>query len=129
MLKLLDTVEKEYNVDKNRVYVTGLSMGGFGTWMLLNADAKRFAAAAPICGGGSPEWAEKMLATPVWAFHGEADGTVPLAGSRNMIEAIEKQGGKNAKLTVYPGVGHDSWSATYANPDLYIWFLSHTANR
>lgn len=129
LLKLLDAVEKQYHVDKSRVYVTGLSMGGFGTWMLLDADAKRFAAAAPVCGGGNPDWAKNMLETPVWAFHGDADGVVPPDGSRKMIDALEKQGSKKAKLTIYPGVGHNSWSATYANPELYTWFLSHATGK
>ncbi len=129
LLLLLDEVEKRYHIDKSRVYVTGISMGGFGTWMLLNENASRFAAAAPVCGGGDPAWAPKMVDTPIWDFHGDADGLVPLDFSQRMIDALEKADAKEVKLTVYPGVGHDSWTQTYVNPELYRWFLSKRKSR
>lgn len=120
---LLDSVIKQYRVDKNRVYLTGLSMGGFGTWSLAAAHPERFAAIAPICGGGNPADAPKMVAIPTWVFHGAKDPTVPLKRSEEMVEALKAAGG-NPKFTVYPDAGHDSWTATYNNPEFYQWLLA-----
>lgn len=125
LLLLLDEIEKNYKVDKNRVYVTGLSMGGFGSWMLAAEAPKRFAAVAPICGGLSLEYVPKLLETPIWTFHGDKDSVVPAILSQNLFDAIEKEGGKKIKLTIYPGVDHDSWTQTYNNPELYKWFLDN----
>ena len=123
LLLLLDGIEKEYKVDKNRVYVTGLSMGGFGSWMLALEAPGRFAAVAPICGGSQLEQAPKLVDTPIWAFHGTLDTLVPAKLSVDMIAAIQIAGGKKAKLTLYPEAGHDSWTETYNNEELYRWFL------
>jgi len=125
---LLDEIEKQYKVDKQRIYVTGLSMGGFGTWMLTADRPERFAAVAPICGGSDISLAEKFVGTPLWVFHGEADMLVPVKLSRDMVKAVEEAGGKKVKLTTYPGVNHDSWTQTYENQELYEWFLSHSRN-
>jgi len=124
LLLLLDGIEKEYKVDKSRVYVTGLSMGGFGSWMLALEAPDRFAAVAPICGGSQLEKAPKLVDTPIWAFHGLLDTLVPAKLSIDMIAAIQVAGGKKAKLTLYPEAGHDSWTETYENEELYRWFLS-----
>ncbi len=123
---LLDEVEKKYRVDKTRIYVTGLSMGGFGTWDLALAYPHRFAAIAPICGGSKPVLAHRIKHLPTWAFHGAKDKTVPLSSSQDMIRSIRRSGGK-PKLTIYPNEAHDSWTQTYENPRLYKWFLSHTS--
>lgn len=123
LLQLLDYVVANYPVDPDRVYVTGLSMGGFGTWMLLALDPARFAAAAPICGGGDPGQAENMLDVPIWVYHGASDSVVPVELSEAMVKAIWEKGGKNIKLTEYPGVDHNSWTRTYANPEFYKWLL------
>jgi predicted peptidase len=120
---LLDTVIKDYRVDKNRVYLTGLSMGGYGTWSLAAAYPQKFAAIAPICGGGSPEDAVKLAKLPIWVFHGAKDPTVPLKRSEEMVEAIKAAGG-HPKFTIYPDAGHDSWTATYDNPEFYQWLLA-----
>ena len=122
--KLLDEVIKKYSVDPNRVYLTGLSMGGFGTWGLGCQSPQRFAAIVPICGGGKVQDANKLKNVPVWAFHGAKDQTVPLSRSQEMVDAVNKAGG-SANLTIYPEAGHDSWTQTYNNPDLYKWLLSH----
>ena len=129
---LLDEVEKQYKVDKKRIYVTGLSMGGFGTWMLTAGQSEpgtpakqRFAAVAPICGGFDTEQADKLVNTPLWAFHGEADSVVPVRLTQDMVKAIEEAGGKKVKMTTYPGVNHDSWTQTYDNQELYDWLLSN----
>jgi len=122
LILLLDHLLANYRIDPNRVYLTGLSMGGYGTWAGVAAHADRFAAAAPICGGGDPATAATIGTLPVWAFHGDADYVVPIERSLEMVEAVNAAGGK-ARLTRYPGVGHDSHTQTYANPKLYEWFL------
>ena len=124
LILLLDHLLANYHIDPNRVYLTGLSMGGYGTWAAIGKHPDRFAAAAPICGGGDPARATRIGKLPVWAFHGDADGVVPIERSKEMVDAIKTAKG-NAKLTSYPGVGHDSYTRTYANPKLYAWFLKH----
>jgi predicted peptidase len=121
---LLDEIEQTCRVDPDRLYVTGLSMGGFGTWGLAIAEPHRFAAIAPVCGGGQPERAAAIAHLPVWAFHGAKDQVVPLRMSEEMIDALRAHG-SSARLTVYPDAGHDSWTETYNNPALYEWFLQH----
>ena len=125
LLALLDDIEQHYDVDPERLYVTGLSMGGFGTWAVAIAAPDRFAAIAPICGGGDPSRVGVLRHLPVWAFHGARDPIVPLQRTVEMVEALRQCGG-NVRFTVYPKAGHDAWTATYANPELYAWFLAHT---
>jgi predicted peptidase len=125
LLALLDDIEQHYDVDPERLYVTGLSMGGFGTWAVAIAAPDRFAAIAPICGGGDPSCVGVLRRLPVWAFHGARDLIVPLQRTVEMVEALRQCGG-NVRFTVYPKAGHDAWTATYANPELYAWFLAHT---
>jgi len=127
---LLDEIEASYRVDKSRVYLTGLSMGGGGTWTLAAANPERFAAIAPVCGAFRAPQGGKAAATrikdiPVWAFHGAKDRTVPIAQSETMVKAL-KELGADVTFTVYPDADHDSWTETYDNPKLYEWFLSHT---
>jgi len=127
LLALLDDIIERYNIDEDRVYITGLSMGGYGTWSLIQAAPQRFAAAIPICGGGNPVLAgfsRGLAELPVWAFHGNADRTIPVQESIDMVEAIEAAGGENVELTIYPGVNHDSWTQTYDNPEVWEWLFS-----
>lgn len=124
--QLVNHIAEQHQVDKERMYVTGLSMGGYGTWNLVAAHPEKFAAAAPICGGGKVESAGRLTKLPIWAFHGNADKVVPLSSTTEMVDAIKEKGGTNIKLTVYEGVGHNSWSETYANRKLYKWLLSHS---
>lgn len=124
VMALVDEMTEQYKVDTSRVYLTGLSMGGYGTWSIGCSFADRFAAVLPICGGGQPYLAGALKDTPVWAFHGDADPVVPLSESQKMVDAVKRAGG-NAKLTVYPGVEHDSWTRTYNNSEIYDWLLSH----
>ena len=128
LINLLDDIVNRYNVDTERIYLTGLSMGGYGTWTLAAAYPQRFAAIAPICGGGERYMADKFKNVPVWAFHGAKDNVVPPVKSEEMVNAINARGG-NARLTVYPDAAHDSWTATYDNPELYDWFLKHRKSR
>lgn len=121
-LAMLDAVQKEYKTDPGRQYLTGLSMGGMGTWSIATAHPDRFAAIVPICGRGDPTAADKLKGLPVWAFHGDADTAVKVSGSRDMIEAIKKAGG-SPKYTEYPKVGHNSWDNAYGTDELYTWLL------
>ena len=123
---LLDDVVARYRVDQERVYVTGLSMGGYGTWELAGATPERFAAIAPVCGGGRRQDARRIAQDrlPTWAFHGARDRTVPLEESQRMVDMMGHFGFE-AKLTVYPRAGHDSWTEAYNTPGLYKWLLSH----
>lgn len=124
LIKLLDDIIARYNVDTERIYLTGLSMGGYGTWALAAKYPESFSAIAPICGGGNRVMAFRLKDVPVWAFHGAKDNVVPLKQSEEMVNAIIARGG-DARLTVYPDAGHDSWTETYNNEELYEWFLKH----
>jgi predicted peptidase len=137
LLALLDDIEKNYPVDTKRVYLTGLSMGGFGAWNLALSHPEKFAAVAPICGGGETilltlakdfdkEKIAPLQSLPVWAFHGGKDPVVAHEESERMVEALKKFGVKEVKLTIYPDAQHDSWTQTYANPELFAWFLRHS---
>lgn len=119
---LLDEIIEKYKVDQDRIYVTGLSMGGFGTWSLAAFSPDRFAALVPICGGGDPNTARRFSHVATWVFHGAKDPAVPLAASEKMVEALKKAGG-NVKFTIYPEAGHDSWTEAYNTPELYKWLL------
>lgn len=120
--KMLDEVIAKNRVDESRIYLTGLSMGGFGTWDWASREPKRFAAIVPICGGGNTLFARRIKDIPTWVFHGAKDTSVPLSESEQMVEAMKKAGG-NPKFTVYPDLEHDSWTRTYDNPELYQWLL------
>ena len=123
---LLDDVIEKYHVDKDRIYLTGLSMGGYGTWEWAEQNPHRFAAIAPMCGGGNPSLAMRLKDLPIWVFHGEKDTAVPIARSEEMVAALQKVGDDRVKFTKYPDAGHDCWTQSYNNPELYDWFLSHT---
>jgi len=121
--RLLDHIESHHAVDRSRRYVTGLSMGGFGTWSVLSAFPDRFAAAVMICGGGDPTHAARLQDTPIWLFHGDKDTVVPASRSQAIADALKAADG-NVRFTVYSGVGHDSWTDTYNNPEVYQWMLA-----
>lgn len=131
---LLDEIAAKHKVDAKRVYLTGLSMGGFGTWSYAMKNPGRFAAIVPICGGGEPGTVRRMArmkkaeltSLPVWVFHGAKDPTVPLDESQQMIDALKKAGATNVQFTIYPEAKHDSWTETYNNPELYAWLLKHS---
>ena len=125
LINLVDDIAARYKVDKKRIYLTGLSMGGYGTWALASAYPERFAAIAPICGGGSRIMSLRLKDIPIWVFHGAKDRVVPLEESEEMVNAIRKRGG-DVKFTIYPDAGHDSWTDSYDNQELYDWFLEHS---
>ena len=110
-------------VDPDRVYLTGESMGGYGTWEIAVRYPDRFAAIAPVCGVGEAWLASRLVNLPVWAFHGAQDDRVPLRGSQEMVEAVTKCGGR-PKLTVYPDMGHMIGDFVYGNEELYRWLLA-----
>jgi predicted peptidase len=124
VLQFIDTLLAHGSIDKHRVYLGGLSMGGFGTFELLWRRPDLFAAAFPICGGGSPEKTSKYASKlPIWVFHGDSDPVVPVGNSRLMVKALQSTGAK-VKYTEYPGVSHDSWKNAFLEPDLMSWIFS-----
>ena len=123
LMALLTELMSDSRVDTDRVYLTGLSMGGFGTWDLIARWPDTFAAALPVCGGGDIDSAPRIKDIPIWAFHGSDDAVVIPERSRDMIQALQ-QVGSNARYTEYPGVGHDSWTETYQNFEVLDWFFS-----
>lgn len=123
-MAILEEVEKKYHTDPHRVYLTGLSMGGNGTWSFAAAYPKRWAAIAPICGWGDVKTADSIKDIPCWNFHGDADAAVKVEKSREMIKALKDAGGK-PKYDEYPGVPHQSWDKAYATPGLFDWMLEH----
>ncbi|MFK7767373.1 MAG: prolyl oligopeptidase family serine peptidase [Mariniblastus sp.] len=127
LVELLDLVVKNYNIDEDRIYLTGLSMGGYGSWRMAADHPKRFAAVAPVCGGGKPEDAEKLKNVPIWAFHGDQDRAVKFERSVEMVDAIKAAGGTSIRFTTYEHIGHNCWSATYATPELYQWMHQQKA--
>jgi predicted peptidase len=144
-LAALDASIKEFHGDRNRVYLTGLSMGGYGTWEIAAGHPGKFAALIPICSGVRPlkdmpelfvgvdpkaadpyaEIARRVAGTPIWMFHGDADQSVPVTEARHLAEALTTANAK-FKYTEYPGVGHNSWDNAYAEPELFPWMLAQT---
>ncbi len=122
LISLLSELIKTYPIDTNRIYITGVSMGGYGTWDLISRKPELFAAAIPICGGGDEKMAKKIKDIPIWAFHGSSDKVVPVSRSRNMIKAIRNAGG-TPKYTEYKGVGHGSWFKAYKEKGLLEWLF------
>lgn len=123
LLELLDQLRKEYPIDADRNYVMGLSMGGFGTWDMIQRDPDRYAAAVPICGGGDTDLAARLAKLPVWVYHGAKDGVVMTSRSRDMVEAIRKAGG-TPKYSELPSIGHNAWSIAFNDPELPGWLFA-----
>lgn len=123
LAKLVDHVAAEQKADEKRLYVSGLSMGGSGTWALAAKFPDKFAAAVPMCGRGDASNAEKLAPLPIWVFHGAKDTGSPLSLSETMVDAIKKAGGDKIKFTIDPEAGHDCWTKAYGDPTLYKWLL------
>ena len=123
LLKLIDKTLAEQPVDPARVYVTGISMGGLGTWDVVSRRPDTFAAAMPICGGADLAQAPKIAALPIWAFHGSRDGAVPVWRTREMMSALWAAG-SDAHYREYPDMNHDVWTRTYRDPEVLKWFFS-----
>ncbi len=120
---LISHIESIYSVDSKRLYVTGLSMGGYGSWDIITRYPDMFAAAIPICGAGDPSKAELIKDVAIWAFHGSDDNVVPVEGTRQMVDALEEHDG-NIQYTEYPGVDHGSWGLAYAEDNLLTWLFA-----
>lgn len=123
LMALIESLEKTHRIDPDRIYVTGLSMGGYGTWAMAMRYPEKFAAIVPICGGGIPYKTRFISKLPIWVFHGDADSAVSISESEKLVEALKKHGSQ-VKFTIYPGVGHHSWTPTYDNPEVFKWLLA-----
>ncbi len=122
-LELLQNLQKEFPIDSRRLYVIGLSMGGYGAWDVIARYPCMFAAAVPICGGGDECTAPRIAGVPIWAFHGAKDTVVPATRTRKMIDALQQAGGK-PRYTEYPNCSHNSWDSAIAEPDLLPWLFA-----
>jgi predicted peptidase len=123
VLGMLKDLEKRYSIDPKRIYLTGISDGGWGVWRLLALYPDKFAAAVPICGRGNPGDAPTIAKTPVWIFHGAKDDIEPVKSSREMLTALKKAGG-NPKYTEYPNEGHFCWGTVYRDPKMFLWMFA-----
>ena len=126
LCEIIDELAGYYNVDEDRVYVTGISMGGFGTWDLLSRHGARFAAGMPICGGGDPSYAKLLSRIPIRTFHGSADECVPVTLSRVMYASIRREGGKEISYTEYDGGGHVIWDTVYGDRENIDWLFAQS---
>lgn len=124
VLKVLREAQKKYRIDPDRIYLTGNSMGGIGSFYMASRHPDLFAAVAPIAGQGDTSWTSQYHGLPFWVFHGLKDDIIPARGSDEMVEAM-KSNDVDVRYTPYPTVTHDSWTQTYRNPELYKWFLQH----
>ncbi len=122
---MIDELSAKYNIDEDRIYLTGLSLGGIGTWSIALQFPDMFAAIAPVCGSVDPDKVEKLKNLPIWAFHGAKDTIVPMDEEQKAVDVLKACGG-NIRYTVYPDVEHDAWNKAYPNMELYDWFLQHS---
>ena len=129
VMRLLYKIESSYSCDTDRVYIMGLSMGGYGTWDALSYYGDHFAAGVPICGGGDPSFADKLADIPIWIYHGEADDTVSINQSEVMYNAITRAGGKKIHFTRLPGVTHDSWLNAFRSRELFSWLYAQNKSK
>ena len=125
VMELLDKSVNELPIDSGRVRVTGISMGGYGTWDIVQRRPDVFAAAMPVCGGGDSTLAWKIRSVPIWTFHGDKDTAVPVVRSRQMVSALWQCDG-NVRYREYPGVGHGCWIQTYSDNQVLDWFFSQS---
>lgn len=128
LINVVDEAAAKYNADPDRIYLTGISMGGMGVWSLAMQYPEKFAAIAPVCGKADPAKVDRIKNIPVWAFHGAKDDTIPLALDQKVVDALKACGG-NVKFTVYPDIGHECWNKAYDTKELYTWFLQHTSKK
>ena len=129
LVKELTSNRDRFTIDETRVYLTGYSMGGFGTFHTAEKYPNLFAAIAPVAGGGDIDKADQLAEIPIWAFHGDADSVVAYSGSKEMIDAIQECGNTNIRLTTFHEAGHGIALDVYRNPQLYQWFLQQRRER
>jgi predicted peptidase len=123
-LKLIDSLVSIYPIDKNRLYLYGISMGGFGVFSIIAKEQRKFAAAYAVCGGSDVKAATQLLQTPLWIFHGDADDVVPVSLSRDVYKEMVRLGGSRVKYTEYPGVKHNSWENVALEKSLPLWLFA-----
>ena len=123
VVEILNGLKTEFSIDTKRIYIAGQSNGGFGTWDMISKRPDLFAAAIPLCGGGNPAFARSLLFMPIWAFHGDKDDVIPVAETRNMIDAIKRLGGI-PRYTEYKGVDHEVWTPAFKEPGLADWLFA-----
>lgn len=128
LFHLIDSILTSDQIDTNRIYITGLSMGGFGTWDAIQRRPHFFAAAAPICGGGDEKYAATLTEIPLKIFHGKLDHLVIPARSINMYNAIRSSGGTKAELILFSHLGHLCWEKVYSDPSFYSWLFQQRKN-
>jgi predicted peptidase len=126
LIELIKHVTAEYPVDSDRVYITGLSLGGFGTWDAVQRYPNNFAAAVPICAGGDIHAVKSLKNLPVWVFHGDKDTNVSVECSRRMVAAMRAAGCRKLRYTEYPGVAHNCWDRAYSDKEMVTWMLQQT---
>jgi predicted peptidase len=126
---IIDTVINYYSIDKHRIYLTGFSMGGFGTWYIASEFPDTFAAIAPICGGGNPEMVKNIAHIPTWVFHGKKDRVVSVNKSYEMVAKLKTMNKAVVKFTIYPEEAHDCWDTVYSDTNLYDWFLKYSSTK
>lgn len=124
--KIFDKIINEYSVDENRIYVMGVSMGGYATWNFVLNFPDIAAAAIPICGGGDPSLANRINSLPIWAFHGDQDKTVPVSGTIDMVDKLKQVGNNNLRLTIYENVGHEVYDMAWKDLELVNWVFKQT---
>ena len=123
VIEILNALKSEFSIDSKRVYLSGQSNGGFGTWDMISKRPDLFAAAIPLCGGGNTALAQALVSMPIWAFHGEKDDVIPVAETRNMIAAIKRLGG-NPRYTEFKGVDHEIWKPAFKEAGLVDWLFA-----
>src|SRR5207248_1822646 len=126
-LQALEEVVQKYHGDRSRLYLTGVSMGGYGTWDIATEHPNLFAAAMPLCGGTSyhtNETAQALKSLPLWVFHGDKDATVPVVNSRALAAAVKAAGNPNVRYTEYPDVDHNCWDIAYNDPKVIEWLFA-----
>jgi len=126
VMALIADAQSRYQVDPKRIILTGLSMGGYGAWDLGTRYPEKFAAIAPLCGGGIPYLTYRIKDKPIWVFHGAKDTAVPISESQRMVDALKKNGNTRVKFTIYPEAGHNCWTETYNNESVYTWIMEQT---
>jgi len=124
VFQLIEAMATKYKADRSRLYLTGLSMGGYATWALIAKNPTYFAAAIPICGGGTPADAATLKNLPLRVFHGAKDEAVPVQKSQEMVDALKAAGAADVHLTIFPDLAHESWTPVYSDPKTYSWLLS-----
>jgi predicted peptidase len=123
LIALLDKIQREYRVDPSRVWVAGMSRGGYGAWRLAIQYPDRFAALVAVCGETPDHYAKWLGDMPIWVFHGEKDRTIDIRESDEMVAALRKNGNP-VRYTRYPDTGHNAWDKAFSEPELYTWLLA-----